>query len=148
MLVQKSKILEACIKLQNKLVENAKLEMQELQHQANEYGQPRDRYDSFRAQLLRKRDLFAEQLQNALDSIDILQRIDQDIISEEAEFGSVVITDKLNIFVSIGIGKFEVDGRQFFAVSTKVPVFRAIEGLKKGDSYLLNGNRFKIIDLY
>ena len=148
MLVQKSKILDACIKLQSLQVENAKSAMKELQDQANEYGQPKDRYDSFRTQLLRKRDLFAEHLQNAIDGINFLLRIDPDIKSEKVEFGSVLITDKLNIFVSIGIGKFNVEGKQFYAISTKVPVYNAIKGLKKGDSYILNGNKFKVLDVY
>ncbi len=148
MLVDKSKLLNECVKLQNKQLDNAKAAMQDLQQQANEYGQPRDRYDSFRTQLLRKRDLFAEQLQNAIDGIDILRRIEPEIKSKKVEFGSVVITDKLNMFISIGIGKFECEGQLFFAVSTKVPVYNTIKGLAKGDTYVLNGREFKILDVY
>ena len=41
--------------LQQKVVDNLKAAMDEAQQSANEYGPPKDRYDSFRMQQLRKK---------------------------------------------------------------------------------------------
>lgn len=144
----KYKVLDECKRLQNQSVESIEAAMEDLQTQANEYGAPRDRYDAFRSQLLRKRDLFAKQLQNTLDTLEVLNRINPKLATKKVEFGAVVITDKLNLFVSIGIGKFKVDKKEYFAVSTKVPVFKAIEGLVKGDTYFLNGKEYRIKDIF
>ena len=89
----KYKLVETGVQLLKERAENAKKAMEELQQSANDYGLPKDRYDSFRAQVLRKRDLFAEQFQKALEEMDIMQKIDAKKISEKVEFGSIIITD-------------------------------------------------------
>jgi len=62
----KIRVHQKCIEKQKEILENAKAAMDDAQKVANEYGQPKDRYDSFRTQLLRKRDLFAQQYEKAI----------------------------------------------------------------------------------
>lgn len=143
----KKELVETCIGNLEETAGNAKREMNDIQQQANEYGPPKDRYDSFRAQLLRKRDLFAEQYQKALEEIDILLKIDVDLPMEEVRFGSIVITDTQRIFVATGIGKVKYNEMDFFVISPNVPVFKAMEGLRQGDEYQVNGKKFLIKQL-
>ncbi len=147
MLELKQLVVQKCIEHQQRVANNAKSEMQDHQKMANEYGPPRDRYDAFRNQLLRKRDLFAEQYQRSLNEVEILEKIDPDKKSEVAEFGSVVITNINRLFISAGIGKFNVDGQEYFAISAKVPIFLALAGKTKGDEFIFNGKKFQILDL-
>lgn len=144
----KKKILEACKNHQKKIIDNLKLAMKEAQQSANEYGPPKDRYDSFRMQLLRKKDMFGQQLEKALNEMYALEKIN--IISEipEAGFGSVIITDQQKIFISIGIGKLEVDGDSYLAISLMVPLSQALSGKRKNDVIEFNGNKIKIIDVF
>lgn len=143
-LINKKELIEFCILNRQSIAENAKMEMNEFQQQANEYGSPKDRYDSFRAQLLRKRDLFAEQYQKVLDEIALLNRINCHAKSLKAEFGAIIITDNQNLFVATGIGKIVFQDLTFFIISTHVPVFKAVDGLKEGDSFEVNGKKFVI----
>lgn len=124
------------------------LEMEEAQKSANEYGAPKDRYDSYRTQLLRKRDMFAQQIVKLDQQIEVLEKVKPGKISEKVEFGSVVITDKQKLFVSTGLGKIEVGGEQYFVISPQVPVYRAMEGLKKNESFVVNGIRSQILELH
>ncbi|OFX26680.1 MAG: hypothetical protein A2041_01010 [Bacteroidetes bacterium GWA2_31_9b] len=144
----KYKLIETGVQLLKERAENAKKAMEELQQSANDYGLPKDRYDSFRAQVLRKRDLFAEQFQKALEEMDIMQKIDAKKISEKVEFGSIIITNKQKLFVSISLGKIELEKEQFYAISTQVPIYKSIQNKKTGESFEFNGINFEILDIF
>ena len=144
----KNKILQECINQVQKSVDLAQAEMQEHQKMANDYGQPRDRYDAFRNQMIRKRDQFAKQYQRGLDDLAILDKIDNLQSSTKAEFGAVVVTNMNKLFISISLGKLVIEGEEYFAISTKVPIFNAIEGLEKGSTFSFNGRQFQILDVF
>ena len=143
----KYKLIDKCLIILSERAENAKKAMDELQQSANEYGLPKDRYDSFRTQVLRKRDLFAEQYQKTMDEIDLIKKIDPEKKSEKVEFGSIVITNKQKLFVSISLGKIVLENEEYYAISTQVPIYNAIKSKKAGEKFEFNGNRFEIIEL-
>lgn len=144
----KKKLIDTCLVLLQARADSAKKAMEELQQSANEYGLPKDRYDSFRAQVLRKRDLFAEQYQKALDETELIQKIDSDRIVEQVEFGSIVITNKQKLFVSVSLGKIELGNEQFYAISIQVPIFKAIQNKKAGENFEFNGNKYEILEIF
>ncbi|HBS87243.1 MAG: hypothetical protein A2W91_03415 [Bacteroidetes bacterium GWF2_38_335] len=145
--INKQLIYNACLENRKSIAENAKSAMDDIQQQANEYGPPKDRYDSFRAQLLRKRDLFAEQYQNALNDIDVLKKIKPESVSLKVEFGSLFRTGKQWMFIAIGIGKITIDKIDIFVISPAVPVFKAMDGKKAGEYYIFNGKQFGIDEI-
>jgi hypothetical protein len=118
--------------------------MEEAQQSANDYGQPKDRYDSYRTQLLRKRDMFGQQLSKIMEQRTLLERLDSNKSSDTVEYGALVITDKQKIFVSVGIGKFIFEGEEFFVISPVVPFCKAMEGKKEGDTFEFRGQQFTI----
>jgi len=136
-----------CKSIQQDSIDNLKTAMDESQKSANEYGPPKDRYDSFRTQLLRKRDMYAQQLAKANNQLEVLNSIDLKKNHDKVTFGSLVFTDKQNIFISIGLGKFEVNKQTFFAISPFVPIYKAMEGKKRGEEFIFNSNSFKILDI-
>lgn len=146
--IQKKQIIELCKNILQDRANNAKAAMDELQQSANEYGIPRDKYDSFKAQTLQKKDMIAKQYQNALDELIVLDKIDQEKKSEVVEFGSIVITNKQKLIISVSLGKIQFEGETYFAISANVPIFKAIQGLKKGDNFTFNGIEFKIINVF
>jgi len=122
--------------------------MDEHQQMANDYGAPRDRYDAFRSQMLRRRDIFAEQLQKANQEITALEMIKPEEIKKTVEFGAVVITNQQKLFVSISLGKVVVDAETYFAISPNVPLFQVLKGLKPRDTAVFNNNTIQIIDVF
>ena len=52
----------------------------------------------------------------------------------------------LVIFITTTLLMFwsQIDGDSYFAISPKVPLFNALEGLSKGDEYMFNNKKFKI----
>ena len=71
----KEKLLFKCIDQQSEVIRQLQQEIDEAQKQANEYGQPKDRYDAFRTKLMRQIELYAKQLDKAKIVINTLQKI-------------------------------------------------------------------------
>ena len=50
----KARLLAKCINQQSEVIRQLQQEIDEAQKQANDYGQPKDRYDAFRTKLMRQ----------------------------------------------------------------------------------------------
>ena len=144
----KEKLIVRCKEIQQKCVNSAKLAMNEVQQALNEYGPNKDRYDSFRDQLIGRRDMFAAQYQKALTEMNVLERIDPKDLKNMVEFGAIVISDTSKFINAISAGKIELDGSIYYAISPAVPLNKAMEGLKTGESFEFNGRKQTIKELY
>lgn len=71
-----------------------------------------------------------------------------DNIFTEVTLGAVVKTDKMTFFPSVSLEQFEVDGNTLFGISREAPIYNVMQGKKKGDSFNLKGQNYKIIDIY
>lgn len=147
-LAKKQKILDACFAQQEKVIGNLKVVMEEVADSAEEYGLPKDLYDSYRNQMMSKREMFAQQLLKVNEQVDILRRIDMTKEHQNVKFGSVVITSSQRLFIATGIGKIVVDGEEYFVISAIVPFFNAIDGKKAGDSFEFRGKKEKILEVF
>ena len=148
MLHTKQKLLGLCKETQMKMVDSAKTAMNEAQHALNEYGPNKDRYDSFRDQLRSRRDMFAGQYQKALSDLNVIEKINCQELKDKVEFGAIIISDISRFIVAISSGKIEVDGNIYYAISPAVPLYKAMEGLKAGESFEFNGKRQTIKELF
>jgi transcription elongation GreA/GreB family factor len=144
----KKELWKACVARQKEHMAQLKHEINEAQRLANEYGAPKDRYDPYRTKLMRQRDLFAKQLDKASQLLTALQKVPIEKEMDRVGFGALVITDKQKLFVSAAIGKVDFRGESFFAISTLVPVYKAMEGKKAGEQFQVNGNRFTIKEIW
>lgn len=140
----KTKLLAHLRTEHEKAVLKLKAVIDDAQKSANEYGIPRDRYDSYRMQLLRKKDMYSQQLAKLVEQTQVLEQISLDKSMTVVSFGSLVITRQQKIFVSIGIGKLEMDGEIYFAVSPNVPIYEAMRGLKLGQEFEFRGEMINI----
>ena len=144
----KKKILQACIDQQMQVINNLKQEMEEASEGAEDYGLPKDMYDSYRNQLMGKRDMFAQQIEKVKEQVEILRRIDLSKPCETARFGAVVVTNTQKLFISTGIGKVKVNGDEYFAISALVPFFTAIQNKKTGEEFEFRGQKQQILEVF
>jgi hypothetical protein len=148
MLHTKQKLLGLCKETQKRMVESAKEAMNEAQNALNEYGPNKDRYDSFREQLIGRRDMFASQYQKALTDMNVLEKINCKELKKKVEFGAIIISDVSKYVIAISSGKIECDGEIYYAISPAVPIYKVMHGLKQGDSFEFNGKRQTIKELF
>jgi transcription elongation GreA/GreB family factor len=148
-LVVKQQLLETCKQMQNKTIDTAREAMNQAQSSANEEkGTAEEKFESFRAQLQIDRDMYAKQLQEAISASHILEKLQIDIVYEEVVLGSVVVTSQQNFFICISIGEIKIDKKKYYAISPLTPLYKAMAGKKKGDSFTFRDKSFLIEDVF
>ena len=143
----KEKLLARCIEIKEESEASTLAAMNDAQLSANEYGAPRDRYDSFRAQMMRKRDMLAQQLSAVEEELRFLRQINPGFICKKVESGALVKLNAQTLYVLVGIGKLVVDDETFYIVSPVVPLVTAMKDMKNGDSFTFRGTTFKILEI-
>lgn len=144
----KKKLLDYCMEHETAAIKQLQEAIDDAQKQSNEYGAPKDRYDAYRTKMMRQRDMFAQQQAKANVVMNTLLKISLDKVCEKVEFGAVVVTNKQNLFVSAGIGKIDIEGETYYAISPVVPIYKALEGKKVGDEVVFNGMKIIISDIF
>jgi hypothetical protein len=145
----KESLLSECLKIQSELVETLKTAIKNVQDAANdEKGGSEENFDSFREQCQHDREMYTRQLDQANAGLQILKKINADVKLDTAKLGSVVVTDKLKVFLSWNMGKLMIGNNTFFAISTQAPLFDAIAGKKKGETFAFRGETHKVLEVY
>lgn len=147
-LAYKRELIEKCLEQQDKNILNAKSAMDDIQESAIDYGQPQEHYDSYKSQLLRKRDVFAKQYEQAKTERKLLERIDIEKVCNSVGFGAVVVTNDQKFFICISLGKISFNNETIYGISLKVPLYKVMEGLEKGNTFEFNGKKYQIKDIY
>lgn len=143
----KAELVKAAIEMLYSQADAAKQAMDEHQQAANDYGAPKDRYDSFRTQNMRKRDMFAQQYQRALDNLEILKKIDFKKSQNTIGPGSLVVSTRSILLIAVGLGKIRIMDKDCFVISPMVPLYKAISGLKRENEFTFNGVKSVILDV-
>lgn len=141
-------IIQACIDILEESIQTSKDRIQEIIQTANDYEGDHDMFDPFKEDMMKKKDLQVKQLEKYLEDLKLIKKADPKRITEKVEFGSVIITDKQKMFVSAALGKITVNGEPYFAISTQVPVFKAMKDMKVGDTFKINDNQFTIKEVF
>lgn len=144
----RKKVFESTFRKLEENIADADFYVREAQQMANEYGPPKDRYDGFRMQLLRKRDIMAEKQQQALNDLELIKKISRERDNPAISLGAMVITENQKLFIATGVGKIEVDGEKWHVISPSAPIAKLLSGRKKGDIFEMNGQKTRIIEVF
>jgi transcription elongation GreA/GreB family factor len=139
----KKQILEEGIKQHQSVIDDFAQSIKELLA-ANGNGQPATE------EAVQRANQIADQLEFAREEMLTLQDMQRNIetIHSQVQLGSVVVTDKDTFFVSVSIERFYVGDLKVFGLSTKTPLYRAMEGKKKGDTFSYGGIQYRIEDVF
>ena len=83
----------------------------------------------------------AIQLKNEVAQIDLYKK------SNIVEFGSIVKTNRGNYFVSVGLGKIEINNEIYFCVSLVSPIGKILQNKCIGDIIVFQGNEMQITEI-
>ena len=146
----KKQIWEASIKAQQTIIDDLRGRVEELKATGQQYAsEQRDSgAQSMSEDTEEQAALMSEQLAMVEEEMEKLLRIDASQIHDIVHLGSVVVTEQQRFLVSVSVERFKVDGVEYFGVSTKSAIYKAMEGKKVGDTIEVNNRSFKIIDLY
>jgi transcription elongation GreA/GreB family factor len=103
-----------------------------------------DKYETGRAMLQIEQDNVRKQLKEALEQKAVFDKTDINLGGSQITKGSVVKTDKGYFFVSVALGKINVDGIKVIALSPQSPLGSKLVGLKTTESVTMNGTTYTI----
>jgi len=60
----------------------------------------------------------------------------------------VVHTNLQNYFISASLGELEYDENNYMAVSTQTPIYLALAGKRKGDTFVFRDQKYRILEVF
>ncbi len=107
-----------------------------------------DKHETGRAMLQLEMEKASQQLSSIDHMKAVLDKIPIGIESGIVKLGSVIRTSDANYFLTIGLGKIEIDVEEFYAVSPSSPIGQVLLGSKIGDSLEFHGKKFEILEVF
>ncbi len=86
--------------------------------------------------------IFAKKEQVILESLDVEREFTQ------VELGAVVVTEQQAFYISSSLERVEVDGVEFFGISTQAPIYTVMKGKRAGDSFTHVGVNYRVLEVY
>lgn len=137
----KEQLHALCIAAVVKRIANAKSAIDTARESANDDTKSTagDKHETGRAMAQLEQEKSAQQLNEALDLKNSLEKIDPSFVSETVQVGSLVFTDKGRFFLSVPVGKLSLNGQDYFCITMASPIGGKIRNLKKNDGFEMNG---------
>ena len=146
----KQQLLAECRRVQQQKADTARQAMLDVQESANEsQGAIEDKFESFREACQIQRDLYARQLDEALTSLQVLQRLPETRVShQEPSLGTIVVTDAQRFYISVSLGEIAMEGEKYFVISAFSPMYQAMAKSRVGQTYTFRGRPYRIEAIY
>ena len=127
-------------------IATAQLAIQEAQASSNEETKSSagDKYETGRAMAQLEIEKSAAQLAEAMKLKQTLEALAEKKPTENAQAGSLVMTDQGNFYLTIPAGQLIVDHKTYYAISVDSPIGARLLGLKLGSSFTLRDKTYRI----
>ncbi len=100
------------------------------------------------------REMIQQELNNQQAQLDKLfthkkdlSRIDLNVAHHQIGFGTLVTASNGNYYISAALGKVELDGTDYYALSLASPVGTVLQSAKKGDKITFQNREISILQL-
>jgi transcription elongation GreA/GreB family factor len=105
-----------------------------------------DKYETGRAMMHIEQEKNEVQMALALKQKSELSKINIHKEYLKVGYGCLVLTNQGSYFISIGVGKLDIDQGNIYAISLVSPIGKQLEDKKKGDKFQFQGREFEILD--
>jgi len=105
-----------------------------------------DKFETSRERLQAEEDRINAVLMNSKKLEVQLKRLNKSPCNK-VEAGAIIITDKANYFIAIGLGKISIDNTNYYTMSPNAPLSKVMWNKQSGDSFVLNNNTQRIIEI-
>jgi transcription elongation GreA/GreB family factor len=103
-----------------------------------------DKYETGRAMMQQQIDMSLAEHHKAEVIFNALRSINPEQSSEKISAGSLVLTNQGIYYISVGIGKIDYDGMEFYVISPAAPLSQQMMDRRKGDQFLYAGREYTI----
>ena len=107
-----------------------------------------DKYETGRSMMQMEENTIQLQKAKVLENKQALYTLVYDKLFDTIQAGSIVITNHLNFYVGVALGKIAYEGSFYYCISRKSPIGQQLYGKSKGEKLSFNGKQYRIIDVY
>ena len=106
-----------------------------------------DKHETARAMIQLEQERLSKQITQSKHLLEMLLAIDPTKNTDQIASGSLVKTNRGYFYLSVGLGKIELNKEEIFCLSPLTPMGQLLLGKVKGDQFNLNGE-LTIEDVY
>lgn len=106
-----------------------------------------DKHETGRAMLQLEREKLGQQLAEAENMKQVLNKVPVTSKMEHISLGSLVKTSKAWYYLAISAGEYKKQDQPVFCISIQTPIAKLLIGKSKGTAVVFNGTMIKIIDI-
>jgi transcription elongation GreA/GreB family factor len=142
----KTTIHQRCLEL----IANKRQVLQEALDQATEAANQDskssagDKHETGKAMMQLEQEKLGQQILEIDAKIEQLQKINSTIAHETAKLGTLLTTNHGTFYLSIALGKIEIEGMTCFAISPQSPIGLQMMGKKVGEGFEVSGRVYSI----
>ena len=146
--LNKKALYEACLDQQQKEVENFEERISALKKDMFSDKESASQGGGGNAGKMELLANYEKELSFSQMELTQLESLDPSSTCTIVEPGAVVMTDSLNVYISVPTDKIEIDGAGFIGISVKSPIYKVMQGKKKGEGFSFNETSYIIQDLF
>ncbi|WP_200975878.1 hypothetical protein [Echinicola sp. 20G] len=103
-----------------------------------------DKYETGREMIRQEMDKAEKMSLEYNSQLEVLSSLRPDESAELIQRGSLVLTDRIPLYISVGFGKVNISGQEVFVISSQAPLARLMMGKTAGKVISLNGVTYHI----
>ena len=148
-MINKTELYNQCIEKLQTQIDDLQAAIDKVQEsiEGEQSSTAGNKFETARAMGHEELDRLNRQFYNLNQEKNILNQINASIPCESVQLGALVITDKKMLYLSVALGKIELNNQVVFAVSVKSPIGQAIIGKMPHDKIPIGKNTEKIITI-
>lgn len=145
----REQVHKKCLSILDTRIQSLKLQLHDLVEGAKNDSKSTagDKHETARAMMQIEQEKLANQLNLLLAQEQTLKRIDPNATSEIIANGSLVKTNRGWIYISVPLGKIEVEGETVMCLSAQSPLGTKLMGKRSGDSIAINNLSYTILSI-
>jgi hypothetical protein len=106
-----------------------------------------DKYETSRSMIQIEQEKIQKQMGKFFQMKEIVKKINLETKHNQVGLGSLIETTNGWFFISIALGKIEIEGETIFVLSADAPIGKLMIGKKNNDTFQFNRNQSKIISI-
>ncbi|MDG1755844.1 MAG: hypothetical protein P8I43_00360 [Bacteroidia bacterium] len=148
-MINKTELYNQCIEKLQTQIDDLQAAIDKVQEsiEGEQSSTAGNKFETARAMGHEELDRLNRQFYNLNQEMNILNQINASIPCESVQLGALVITDKKMLYLSVALGKIELNNQVVFTVSVKSPIGQAIIGKMPHDKIRIGKNTEKIITI-
>ena len=106
-----------------------------------------DKFETGREMMQREMDKISASIDQSKNQLNFLSKINLNRPYSTVDLGCLIITDQGIYYISIGLGKVEINAEIIYAISLDSPIGQIFKGKRVGDELEFRGKTLKINQL-